>query len=42
MLNILYTYLAEVLKRVLLRTAWTYCKGAGAALNDRGTAIKNS
>ena len=42
MLNISYTYLVEVLKGVPLRTAWTYCKGAGAALTDRGAAIKNN
>lgn len=29
---------------MLLRTAWTYCKGAEAALNDRGAvySCKNS
>ena len=29
---------AEAHKPLLLRTARTYCKGAGAALTDRGAA----
>lgn len=31
-------YLAEVLKRMALWSAWTYYKGAVVDLNDRGAA----